>query len=106
MSTLRRVDWPMLAIVATGAALRFATLDVQSFWLDEVLTVEIVRGPLADVISTIAEGEDATPPLYFLLVGAWSKVFGSGEVGLRSFSALVGTATIVVAYFGARTLIS
>ena len=28
-----------LAIVSAGAAVRFSTLDVQSFWLDEGITV-------------------------------------------------------------------
>src|SRR5262249_17237538 len=34
----------------------------------------------------------------------WTRVFGVSEVGLRSLSALIGTATVPIAYLAARTL--
>ena len=37
-------------------------------------------------------GQETTPPLYFMLAWGWAKVFGFGEEGLRSLSALAGTA--------------
>ena len=48
---------------------------------------------------------ESTPPLYYLLAWAWSHISGVQEVGLRSLSALFGTATVPVAYFGGRELI-
>jgi mannosyltransferase len=89
------------AIVLVGAILRFATLDLQSFRYDEAVTVgRILQPNLFDTLSVIPKSESA-PPLYYLLAWFWSKAFGSGEVGLRSFSALLGTASIAVVYFGA-----
>src|SRR5438067_4239503 len=85
------------AIAVAGAVLRFATLGVQSYWLDEAATVHLVRKGFGPMISGVARGE-STPPLYYALAWVWAKVFGTGEVGLRSLSALLGTATIVVAY--------
>jgi mannosyltransferase len=47
---------------------------------------------------------ESTPPLYYLLAWPWAKVFGTGEVGVRSFSALCGTATVPVAYAAGAVL--
>ena len=45
---------------------------------------------------------EAQPPPYFILAWLWVKVFGDGEIGLRSLSALLGTLTIPVAYEAAK----
>jgi mannosyltransferase len=85
------------ALTLLAGILRFATLDVQSFWLDETITVGLVRKGLGGMLSSIPNSE-STPPLYYLLAWGWAKLFGTGEVGLRSLSALIGTATVPVAY--------
>jgi mannosyltransferase len=99
---------PLLAVVALtllGAALRFATLDRQSFWLDELVTVSLLDRGLGDVLSEIPRSE-ATPFAYYVVAWAWGSLFGLGEVGLRSLSALAGTATIPVAYGAGAVLVS
>jgi 4-amino-4-deoxy-L-arabinose transferase-like glycosyltransferase len=85
------------AITLAGAVLRFATLDSQSFWLDEAFTVDRVEGGFSAMLSKVADHE-VHPPLYFGVAWLWKQVFGSGEVGLRSLSALLGTALIPLAY--------
>jgi hypothetical protein len=47
---------------------------------------------------------ESTPPLFYVLAWPWTRVFGSGEAGLRSLSALFGTATIVLVALVARRL--
>jgi 4-amino-4-deoxy-L-arabinose transferase-like glycosyltransferase len=49
---------------------------------------------------------ESTPPLYYVLAWPWAKAFGTGEVGLRAFSALCGTATVPVAYAAGAALAS
>jgi uncharacterized membrane protein len=49
---------------------------------------------------------ETTPPLYFVLAWLWAKVFGTGEAGLRSFSALLGTGVTAVTYLCGRELVS
>jgi mannosyltransferase len=49
---------------------------------------------------------ESTPPLYYLLAWPWAKAFGTGEAGLRAFSALCGTATVPVAYGAGAALAS
>ena len=95
--------WALAAIVAAGAALRFATLSTQSFWLDEAVTHQLVTKPLRSMLSAIPHSE-STPPLYYVLAWVWVRIFGSGEAGLRSLSALLGTAAIVVLALIARRL--
>jgi mannosyltransferase len=92
------------AIVVIGAALRFSTLGLQSYRYDEAVTVGRVLQPnLFHTLSTVPSSE-STPPLYYLLAWFWSRLFGSGEVGLRSLSALAGTASIPAVYLGAIAL--
>jgi mannosyltransferase len=88
-----------------AAALRFSTLHVQSFELDEAVTVGLLRHDLWGMLGQIPHSE-STPPLYYLLAWPWAKVLGTGEAGLRSLSALFGTATVPVAYLAGRELVS
>ena len=96
---------PVFALTLLGAVLRFPTLDRQSFWLDELVTASLLDRSLGDVLGEIPRTE-ATPYLYYVVAWLWSSVFGLGEVGLRSLSALAGTATIPVAYGAGVVLVS
>jgi hypothetical protein len=95
---MSRRDLQALAgVTAVAAALRFATLDVQSYWFDEAVTAGLLKLGFFDMLGEIPDSE-STPPLYYVLAWVWAKLFGTGEVGLRSLSALAGTATVPVAY--------
>ena len=84
-------------VLAAGAVVRFATLDTQSLWYDEAVTAELLRMDLGAMLRAIPDSE-STPPLYYALAWLWAQACGTGEVGLRSLSAVLGTATIVVAW--------
>jgi mannosyltransferase len=100
----RRVDPVLAAVVAAGAVLRFWGLGGQSLWYDEWMTSEAAaRGTLPELARHVAHRE-GTPPLYFGLVWMWVRLFGDSDVALRSISALVGVATVPVAYAIVRTL--
>jgi 4-amino-4-deoxy-L-arabinose transferase-like glycosyltransferase len=93
-----------LALVcAAGAALRVATLGTQSLWFDEAVTAHLVRMDLPGLLSAIPHSE-SSPPLYYVLAWLWSRLFGTGEVALRSLPALLGTATIPVVWALGRRL--
>jgi 4-amino-4-deoxy-L-arabinose transferase-like glycosyltransferase len=105
--------WPPLASTAVfrsrtvigltllAALVRFATLDAQSFWYDEMLTHQLANDSFTGMLHGVFDHE-AQPPPYFILVWLTDKLVGSGEVGLRFLSALCGTLTIPVAYEAAR----
>jgi 4-amino-4-deoxy-L-arabinose transferase-like glycosyltransferase len=85
------------AIVVLAALLRFATLHTQSIWFDEAATWDLVRRPFGEMLGRIPDGE-SNPPLFYVLEWGWTRVFGDGEVGLRSLPALAGLLTVPVAY--------
>ena len=93
----------MAPVLAAGAVLRFATLDVQSLWYDEAVTARLLAMELGALLQAIPDSE-STPPLYYVLGWLWTGLFGTGEVGLRSLSALLGTATIAAAWAIGRRL--
>ena len=96
----------MAALVLCGAVVRFATLGDQSFDHDEAVTAwHVLHGDLGSTLHVVVSTE-RSPPLYYLLAWVWAQMFGTGEVGLRSLSALIGVATIPAAYLAAREFAS
>ena len=75
----------LAALIAAAAAIRFSTLDVQSYWDDEAATVSLVRLDFWKMLQTIPKTE-STPPLYYILAWVWARLFGTGEFALRSLS--------------------
>jgi mannosyltransferase len=93
-----RVFWIVAGLTVAGAALRFATLGVQSYHHDEIVTASrILRDGFWHAMGAVGFSESA-PPLYYALAWLWTQVTGTGEFGLRSLSALAGVATIPVAF--------
>jgi mannosyltransferase len=93
------------ALIVLGGVLRFSTLGVQSFDIDESVTVSLLHQGLGGMLKSLPHTE-STPPLYYLVAWLWSRLFGLGEVGLRSLSAVFGTLMIPLAHTTARRLIS
>lgn len=89
--------------VAVGALARFATLDVQSLHHDEAVQAKLMQLGLFDMLGEVIDGE-RSPPLYYLLHWPWAQLLGTGEVGLRSLSALIGTLMIPAAFLAGREL--
>ena len=105
MGPTRNAAWIVSGLTTLGALVRFAALDRQSFWLDELVTVSLLRQPFGDMLAAIPDSE-ATPYLYYVLAWPWARLAGFGEVGLRSLSALVGAAIVPVAYGAGSALVS
>jgi mannosyltransferase len=98
--------WALAGLIALGAAVRFATLGLQSYHHDEVITVaRVIPGSFTDMLREV-KGSESNPPLYYVLAWGWAKAFGTGEVTMRSLTALFGVATIPVAYCVGRELSS
>jgi mannosyltransferase len=105
LAALPAQAWALVALTALAAVVRFSTLSVQSFWLDEAVTVTLLRRSFGDMLAAIP-GSESTPPLYYAVAWLWTHVFGTGEVGLRSLSALIGTATVPLAYSAGARFVS
>jgi mannosyltransferase len=99
-----RTFWIVAGLTILAAALRFATLGVQSYHHDEIVTASrVLRGSFWHAMDAVGFSESA-PPLYYALAWFWTQVTGTGEFGLRSFSALAGVATVPVAFLLAAEL--
>lgn len=97
--------WGVVGLTALAAAVRFSTLGLQSYRHDEAVTAgRVLVSGLSQTMHLVWSSE-STPPLYYLLAWLWMHPFGVHEVGLRSLSALLGTATVPVAYLIGRELI-
>jgi len=93
-----RVFWIVAGLTLLAAVLRFATLGVQSYHHDEIVTASrVLRDGFWHAMDAVGFSESA-PPLYYALAWVWTQLTGTGEVGLRSLSALAGVATVPVAY--------
>jgi hypothetical protein len=95
---------PAILTVA-AAAVRFIALGHQSFWVDETVTANLLAKSFSGMLGELPHSE-STPPLYYVLAWFWSRIFGNGEAALRSFSALVGTLTVPVAFAAGKVLVS
>lgn len=95
----------LLALTAGAGLLRFWTLRTQSYWYDEAITVELVRRPFHAMLGALPHSE-STPPLYYVLAWIWSRMLGTGETGLRSLSAVIGTLTVPATYAAGRAWVS
>ena len=86
------------AVLVVGVVLRFWTRS--ALWLDEALTVNIAKQPLHTLPTYLKH--DGAPPLYYVLLHFWMKVFGSGNLGVRSLSGVLSLATLPVGWLAAR----
>ena len=92
------VFWIVAGLTALAAGLRFATLGVQAYHHDEIVTANrVLTGDFWHAMDAVGYSESA-PPLYYALAWLWTQLTGTAEFGLRSLSALAGVATVPVAY--------
>jgi mannosyltransferase len=100
-----RRAWILLAVVLLlGAETRFVGLSDRSLVFDEAFSVSLRTASVAH-LTTFIRFHDVHPPLHYLLLKGWTHVFGSGEIAVRSLSALFGLAMVPLLYVFARRLV-
>lgn len=96
--------WPLVAVLIFAALVRLPTLGLQSFWFDEAFTpVHVLHPSIVATMETMAHTEN-TPPLWYVIIWVWTRIFGTGVVAMRMVSALAGIALVAVVYEIAREL--
>jgi hypothetical protein len=88
-------------ILALAALLRAAGMCSQSFHYDEIVCRALSLHSFSELLSGVAR-DNGNPPLFWVMVRAWSLVSGSGEAQLRALSVLAGTACTALIYRLAR----
>jgi 4-amino-4-deoxy-L-arabinose transferase-like glycosyltransferase len=94
------LDRDMVALallIALAAALRFWRLRHQGFWFDEANTSQEVHFRPGEMV-TLLKHYESTPPFYYAVAWVWARIFGFGEAGLRSLSALCGVLVVPLSY--------
>jgi mannosyltransferase len=93
-----RTFWIVAGLTLLAAGLRFATLGLQAYHHDEIVTASrVLRADFWHAMEAVGFSESA-PPLYYALAWLWTQLTGTGEYGLRSLSAVAGVATVPVAF--------
>lgn len=89
--TMRRGLWVALLIILVNIGLKAPFLGGTSLFLDEAVAIHETQGSVLETIEFSAS--DPTPPLYYLVVGQWCKVFGISEASARFPSMLFSAFT-------------
>ena len=95
--------WAVLGVgftLAAAVVLRFLALS--PMWIDEAQTVDIAHRSWSGVLSALRH--DGSPPLYYLVLHAWMKVFGTGTFAVRALSGLFSIAALPLLWRVARQL--
>lgn len=79
----------------------------EQYWFDEVLSTYISRynESIGNLIRFLQIGE-YHPPLYYIIMFYWTRIFGIAEIATRSFSLIFGLATLPLFYAFSRKLFS
>jgi len=106
-----RVLLLLALVVAGGGVLRSWRLGAKSAWLDEGATLKIAERPFLDTtdssgavrkgLFTAVATRDTHPPLYYSLLHLWMGGT-DGVVRARAFSAVAGTASLLLLFLLAR----
>jgi len=83
-------------ILGVSFLIRLIGLD-QSLWLDEAISANVARMPIIDIVKNFSVS-DFHPPLYYLFLNVWTKIFGNGVVVMRMSSVLFSLVTIWLIY--------
>ena len=92
----------LLIILLLALTLRAYRLGGQSLWADEGNSAALAGRSLAQIARDAAH--DIHPPLYYWLLHGWTRLFGRGEIGLRSLSVVLGLLLVWLIYLIGRRL--
>lgn len=87
-----RIDAWLIGACVVALIVRLSRLGASPLWLDETTTAEWIRLPWGAMLRTVLA--DNHPPLYFLLLKAWSLLAGESAWALRLPSVCFSWATV------------
>lgn len=76
---------------------------VQSFWRDEAFSYLLAKQHFFNILPLTAK--DYNPPLYYLVLHFWMKIFGSSELSLRLISLIFYWGTIYVVFLFLKNIL-
>ena len=108
LESLRKKDNLLLLFILIAAfILRFYKLGYESFWLDELHTMNEADPALSfRQLFYYLSTSDQHPPLFFLCERFIFGIFGRSEIIARFFPALVGTASVWAMYLLGKEILN
>lgn len=89
-------------ILALALVVRVVGIDAESLWYDEAITWRLSRLPLREMLADRAA--DGHPPGYFLLLQAWTGLFGESPTALRALSVVPSVLSVLLLSRAARRM--
>src|SRR5262245_56395992 len=81
-----------VVVLLVALVARLVGLTSESLWFDEGHSLLVAHMAPAEAVASLAR--DVHPPLYFLALGGWVRVFGDSDAALRSLSVLFGMVAV------------
>ena len=100
LSARLRNNWGLIPIVAAWFAGCAALAP--ALWLDEAQSVSFARLPFGSIPSALRT--DGAPPLYYLILHGWIRLFGDGDFAGRALSCVFAAGFVVALGALARRL--
>jgi uncharacterized membrane protein len=85
-------------VVLFSALLRYVLASRNSYWLDELYSVEqyvLSQGSVTEAMRSLAESS-VHPPLYQFVLYFWVSTFGNGEAVTRTLSNIYATLAVIL----------
>lgn len=87
----------VVAYVCVLLALLLFKAASRSLWLDEAYSVYVARHPFSGVVDLLRN--DTWPPLYYVFLSFWMRIWGDSELATRSLSLVFFILTLLATYF-------
>jgi mannosyltransferase len=100
-SKLLEIGW-VASCLALSAVVQLSFITRSSIWHDEGYSLALARMPLGEILTRTAR--DVHPPLYYLVLNLWMKLFGTSELAARSLSVLAVLVAALIMYFLVKRL--
>ena len=91
----------LVALMALALVLHGRTLWT-SYWGDEAIAVGIAAHPLGSLPHYL--GDDGSPPLYYVMLHYWMRMFGQSELATHTLSLVPGLLAVPAAWWSANQL--
>ncbi len=94
----------IIAIFLLGIFMRIYEIGEESFWLDEIITINFIQHDnILDVMKSVVN-INTYSPLIFIFMFFWTKLFGINEVTVRLVPAIFGILSVPLVYLVAKKL--
>ena len=101
----KRLNLPLLGVLALALILRLWSLADHSLWYDEAFSVLFARSDVSTMLSGTVNAVEH-PLLYYLSLKFWMAIFGGSAFTVRLWSVVTGVATVGMMYLIGRDLFS